>query len=454
MALDSQSHVRLLLAGLLGLAAVVGVLAGVAPAYAVGLALASVFAVIVLADLALGVCVFTTVAFVEALPNVFGGLSAAKAIGGLLVLSWIAGSAYRRRGLDLASVHPALTVVLVLMVVWTAAGALWALQPGATLVAAQSWALNILLFPIVFSAIRTPRHLSRIYAVLAVGTLLSAVAGLLGIGGAATTEDAGRLVGAGINPNQLGGLLIIGTVFAVVLGARRGGPGLVRVLWLACACTCGLALALTLSRGALVGMAVCLLVAPVVVGPGRRGPVLAASGLVVVTVVLAILALVPTADSARLLGDTSGSGRTDIWQVGLRMVADNPVAGVGANNFPANNIRYLIQPGVIADDYYIVDVPKVPHNIYLQALAELGIIGLGLFLTIIGVSLSAGLRAARNFARDRERTAELYARALVIATVGFLAFEFFSSQMYSKALWLLLALGPATLAISSRGQRT
>jgi hypothetical protein len=41
-------------------------------------------------------------------------------------------------------------------------------------------------------------------------------------------------------------------------------------------------------------------------------------------------------------------------------------------------------------------------------------------------------------------------RALVIALVGMLAADFFASEQYSKQLWLLLALGPALLALAQR----
>jgi hypothetical protein len=42
---------------------------------------------------------------------------------------------------------------------------------------------------------------------------------------------------------------------------------------------------------------------------------------------------------------------------------------------------------------------------------------------------------------------EILARAQVIALVGLLAALFFSSDLYKKQLWLLLAMGPAMLAI-------
>jgi hypothetical protein len=37
---------------------------------------------------------------------------------------------------------------------------------------------------------------------------------------------------------------------------------------------------------------------------------------------------------------------------------------------------------------------------------------------------------------------------MVIATIGLLATQFFASEQYSKQLWLLLAMGPALLALA------
>ena len=407
MTLTGPPQLRLLVATLLAFAAMVGFLAGIEPVYAVGLSLAAVFALIVLSDLALGVCVFTTVVFIESLPGL-GSLSAAKGLGGLLVLSWIAHSLHTHRRVELTRAHPLLSLGLLVMVAWVFASALWAREPSLAIVAGQSWALNALLVPIIYAAMRTPKDVGRVYAVFVIGTLISAAVGLVGAA-APSGSDAGRLEGAGINANQLGGLLVIATVLAGVLAARRRTG--TRGLWLAATVCCFVALAFTLSRGALVGMAVCLIVAPFVAGPRRRLPMLMMGALAAITVALAIMTLVPAADAERLFTDASGSGRTDIWQVGWRMVEDNPALGVGAANFPENTIRYLLQPGVIQDDFYLVDIPKVPHNIYLQALAEVGPFGLALFLSIILAVLWCGLRAAANFAAAEERARRSCTRA-------------------------------------------
>ena len=54
-----------------------------------------------------------------------------------------------------------------------------------------------------------------------------------------------------------------------------------------------------------------------------------------------------------------------------------------------------------------MDEPHVAHNIYLGFLAELGIVGLGLFLVIVGGSLRTAALAARGFARSGDRELEL-----------------------------------------------
>ena len=145
-----------------------------------------------------------------------------------------------------------------------------------------------------------------------------------------------------------------------------------------------------------------------------------------------------------------GTGRQDIWAVGWRMVEDQPVRGIGAGNFPVASIHYLLAPGVVRRDEFIVDEPKVAHNIYLQILAELGVVGLALFLAIVVFSLTCAARAARAFKSQAEARMELLSRAVLVALIAALAADFFISDQFSKQLWLLLALGPSLLSIARR----
>ena len=94
-----------------------------------------------------------------------------------------------------------------------------------------------------------------------------------------------------------------------------------------------------------------------------------------------------------------GTGRVDIWTVGWRMVEHNTLNGVGSGNFSTSSIHYLLEPGVIKRDDFIVSTPKVAHNTYLQILAELGVVGFVLWITILGFSLVCAFKEHRAAAR-------------------------------------------------------
>jgi O-antigen ligase len=98
--------------------------------------------------------------------------------------------------------------------------------------------------------------------------------------------------------------------------------------------------------------------------------------------------------------------------------------------------------------------PKVAHNIYLELWADLGIVGLALFLGFVVMAVRAALAAVKLLQHAGRRADEILARALIVAIAGMLAADFFISDLYSKQLFLLLALGPAMLIAARRDVRT
>ena len=213
-----------------------------------------------------------------------------------------------------------------------------------------------------------------------------------------------------------------------------------------------IALFATFSRGGIVALGVVVLVGLFYGGRWRKG--MAVLGLTAVIVGAVYVAGVAGGGGGggRLL-DASTSGRSSIWTVGWRMVSANPVVGVGSGNYVTAEPHYLLSsPGSISADQFIIDTPYVAHNIYLHVLAEMGVIGLVLFLGLIGLSIASAIRAVRIAQRRGDRTVETLARALVLALAGMLAADFFVSEQYSKQLWLLLAMGPALLAVASRAE--
>ena len=198
-----------------------------------------------------------------------------------------------------------------------------------------------------------------------------------------------------------------------------------------------------------------MLVAPLAIGRGRRVGAVAIAATAIFCAVAWFGVLASDSAKQRVLHPSAegGSGRTDLWTMGWRMVEDHPIRGVGVGNFPARSVDYLLRPGRTDHDAYIVDTPKEPHNIYLAVLSELGIVGFALFAAILATALAAALHAARQFARRGQHTMDFLSRIMLIALVGYLAALFFSSQLFEKQFWLLVATAPALLAIAQRACR-
>jgi O-antigen ligase len=438
-------------AAVVAVAFAVGGAAGQQPMLAIGAVVGLTVAAITFVNLTAGALMFVTLTFFETMPGVAGGPSVTKLVGVLLVGGWLASLAIshpeERASRDILSRHPLLLLVMAVFLSWAFITLLWAEDAAAGKEATMRFTLNFVLFPIFFAALRTTRHVQWLYGLFIAGALLSAGVGLA----SGQFYEGDRLEGVGINANQLGMLLMVSTVLAASLACNRRWPVSAQLGMFGVAGVCAIALIATASRGALLGLVVALLLTPVVAGRGRRLSATMLVALAAVTAYVFVTMLTPTSGVARLTQSYSGgTGRVDIWTVGLRMVNDKPITGVGAGSFKSSSIHYLLEPGTLIRDDFIVDKPHVPHNIYLHVLVELGAIGLAAFLALLAYCLAAALRAARAFKRAGNIGGEMLARGLFVALAGLLASDFFSSQLYSKQLWLLLATTPALLAIAER----
>ena len=436
---------------LLALCAAVGLLAGTAPALAIGAAVAAAFATLVAADLTLGLCVFIVVSFAERIPAAgTSDLTLVKALGALLAISWLGSVATRRAGeRQLFTAHPVMTAAGALLLAWMILSITWAEDPAVAREDVMRYALNISLLPIVYSAVRRREHVVAVISVYVAGAAFSALYAIAVVGGGGS-EEFERISGVAGTANELASLLVTALFLAGgLLLALRGSPFL-RTLLMAAIGVCLIGLFLTLSRAGLVALAAALAAAVFVGGRRRRVGV----AVVIVAVGLATVGYFSFAASEeareRVTTLGSGTGRTDIWTVAWRMVDDDPVRGVGVGNFRTASIHFLLQPGAILRDEFIVDRPQVAHNSYLQVLAELGVPGLVLFGTLLMAGLMAAWRAANEFAQQGNAFMETCARGVVLALIALFVADFFASDQLNKELWLLLGLGTALLGIARR----
>jgi putative inorganic carbon (hco3(-)) transporter len=441
---------RLLTAVLLTLALIVGVVAGYNPPVAIGLTLGLVFLAVAMTNLTAGIALFALLTFLETIlptQGAEGTFSVPKLLGLVLMISWLGlVSAGEREYRERIFSHPAFLLVLFMLVGWVLTSVAWSQDSGAALASFTRWLPNATLFVIVFAGVRTREQLYWVLGAFVVGAFVSAIYGLIV---PAPPSDLGRLEGAGGDPNETAAALVAAAALSVALAVSWRGKPFMRMIALVIAPLCAFASLLTLSRGGLVAFAAALIAAVLMAGRRR-------TQMILVAVVSASLAVgyfaffAPASAVDRVTEVHGGTGRTDIWKVGLRMVHGAPIQGIGAGNFPIVSIHYLIAPGALLRDDFIVQTPKVAHNTYLEVLAELGLVGLTLFLIVIFFAIGCAVRAARYAARLKDREIDILARALVVALASLLAANFFISREYSKQLWLLLALGPVILNILRR----
>jgi O-antigen ligase len=429
------------------------VLAGIDPKFALAGAIGLVFLVLTLGNVTFGLCVFTVVAFVDVLPD-FGGafFSFAKLTGALLAASWAATIAVRgRRERGFVSNHPFVAYAIALFLAWGAVSALWSEDAARVGVILPRYVLNLILFLIVYAAVRYRREAVMVTSAYVVGASVAAAFAVLGPRGWAGPNEVARATGTVGDANELAAVLLPGFVLALVLTVITRRAPLARLAAGAAAGTCLLALLLTLSRGGLVGLG-CALLAAIACG-GRWRPIAAGAAVTIALLTVGYFTLVATpVERQRVMEVEGGTGRTDIWTVGMRMVRAHPVAGVGLGNFQTSSVHYLLEPGAIKRSEFIVDEPKVAHNTFLELLAELGAVGFALFLAIIAFSMSAAWRAARAFAARGDHRMELLARGVLVSLVGILAADFFISANFQKQLWLLLGMCPALLVLARRAR--
>ena len=249
----------------------------------------------------------------------------------------------------------------------------------------------------------------------------------------------GRLAGL-FDPNYFAAELIPAILIALFLFATADGAA---TRWLA-ATVAGVdlvAFVLTQSRGGIVGLSVALPAA--VLFAGRARPRVLALVLVVVAVGLGYyLAFKP----AHVFGSgtrggltATSSGRIDEWRVALRVFKGHPVGGVGLGNYQVVEPSYATQTLNLNVVRYIVKFRQAAHNTYLQVAAELGLVGLFVFLTILVLPLRLAAQALARIDRSLGEV-EFQVRGLLAGAIGMLTAYFFLSAEFEKQLWLVLAL--------------
>jgi putative inorganic carbon (HCO3(-)) transporter len=304
---------------------------------------------------------------------------------------------------------------------------LWSMSPHDSLAGAAELAKHAAFFLCLTNAVNTPRRLRialGLYAVAAIapgfGTFLNYIRG----------EDLvegfrGRWLGVLADPNHDAMALVGAIPILMFLTTGKGHAFWVRILGVIGAGACLAGIVATHSRGGTIGLAVAVVAFALL---SRRKAI---ASVAVLVGAAGMLILAPATFWARNQTDTLGQedlsieGRLEAWQVAGRILHERPMLGVGENAFlTAWNEYAPIDSGRLFGHRYVA------HNLVLEVMGELGLVGLFGLMTFILICTWSAWRA-----RNGELGGE--ARAVLAALAGYLVCQIFSGYSMS---WFLYAL--------------
>jgi O-antigen ligase len=268
---------------------------------------------------------------------------------------------------------------------------------------------------------------------------------------ALASSSTPRIAGPINDPNLWGQVLVAVSVL-VMFRIIHEKNALVK---LACVLMLGLILYIilnTYSRGAYLVVAINMLLI-LLLYRKRINPIVIFAGL---TIVILLWPFIPVTFRDRFTSlflvteqngvyqDTSLRGRSSEMLTGLAMFSEHPILGVGAANYNNNYQRYAQLIGI-----EFRAEARDPHSLYIQVLAETGILGLVAFFGMV-ISLFNALGRAGQAIEKVQRLEEWlpWLNAIRLAILSYMLTSIFLHNAYIRYFWILVAMALAAIQIT------
>lgn len=142
--------------------------------------------------------------------------------------------------------------------------------------------------------------------------------------------------------------------------------------------------------------------------------------------------------------DGAITGRATSMLSAARVTVDYPLLGVGPGNFPLYNREYA-KVGGFRDQ----EEDREAHCLYLHIAAEFGLLGLALFLAMIGSTLLS-LHRVRQSHREHDPVMSGLASGFAMAILAYLLTGLFLHFSFVRFFWMILALANCVPLIVAR----
>lgn len=246
------------------------------------------------------------------------------------------------------------------------------------------------------------------------------------------TGGVSRVLGTFLHPNTFGFFLSMFILMAVAI-YRHCEPRIQLVL-MGFVAVCGGMLVLTYSRGSWVAFVIGLCVVGFL--QSRRVFVaLAVAAVVTVVAVPSVVSRISNLSSGTTASGSSGNSlmwRFGYWSQVFKLNHDNPITGIG-----------------LRGTKLLTDQSKAPHNDFLRAYTETGVLGLLGYLLVIVALVAISRRALRQARSGLERGIAVGFAAVLVAYV----IDSLGDNLMSEVvvLWYFYAFAACALAVARFG---
>lgn len=235
--------------------------------------------------------------------------------------------------------------------------------------------------------------------------------------------------------NDFGVMVAAAFFLAWGLARERSLPRLQRIVFSAATGLCLVVAVGSLSRGTWLAVAVGLIMHFILYRRDRLmllGSALAAGVLALLALPFLNERISQTLQQKQYIAAENVDSRILAWRLALRLFSEQPLTGFGIGSIqPKITENFGSPPG----DFVVSFV----HNSYVELLYGTGIIGTGLFLMLLAVTLFNTFRVGRQLGPSQSGSA--VAASLLPAVIATLVASFTVTELTYPPLWLALALG-------------
>jgi O-antigen ligase len=135
---------------------------------------------------------------------------------------------------------------------------------------------------------------------------------------------------------------------------------------------------------------------------------------------------------------TLNTSRIKLWGLGIKMIQNNPILGVGNGNYVTNYNDYVKRYPNLKYEYY-KDFPS--HNSYIKVWSELGILGILSFLALVILSIKKVYDFVTSCSNENIKVFYL---GFLCSLCGFYVMNFFDNLLFIPKIalyfWVFLSI--------------